>query len=89
MRNLMIIFVLIVCLAGTGCATYGAYNQAAKAGTQAIADEALQVKLWSLCNASTYGAIKRWVGSNEALGEALKEICGQVKQADIETSPEP
>ena len=76
---------LLCCVFLISCTSYGVYKEAGKLAATAAADEALKVKLWSLCNATSYGAVKRWVGSDENLADALKTICKQVKQADVET----
>lgn len=84
MKKIILLLSVFIMLAG--CVQLEAYKQTIKTGGAHIADEALKTTLWKLCNGTSYGAIKRWVGSNKDLGAALKTVCNQVTQADIETS---
>ena len=79
------LFISVIILTLSGCATYSTYKEVGKQGSKIVADEALQVKLWSLCNATTYGAIKRWISTDKGKADALRTICNGVTQADVET----
>ena len=86
MKKLILILMISIALMLAGCAELQVAKQTVKVGGAKLADDSLQTKLWSLCNASSYGSVKRWVGTNQDLGNALKTICNDVAQADIETT---
>ena len=85
MKHLSITVLLSTVLLLTGCTTYSAYKEVGKQGSALVADEALRVHLWGICTGASYGSIKRWVGTNKTMADALKYICDDARQADVET----
>ena len=78
---LSIIFISIIIL--SGCAQWGAVKTAVADRGAHVADEALDVAIWQLCNASTYGAIKREFAGNVNKATALKVLCDGTEEVNL------
>jgi len=76
------LIVLILVLL-SGCAELAATKQAIKHGGAALADKSLTETLWKLCNATSYGAIKRMYAKDASKARALIIICGGNQDADL------
>jgi len=69
-----LIIIAILALLITGCAEFGAAKSGiATHGAQA-SDEALDAALWTICNASTVGAVKRRF-KTESEKDAYNGVC--------------
>ena len=77
MKIKIVLLSTLITIALYGCAQYGAIKSTiASAGADA-ADEALSVAIWQLCNASTYGAIKRKFAASREKAQAVRILCAE------------
>lgn len=75
--------ILLTLFLVTGCAEMSITKQAIKHGGAQLADDSLNKTLWKLCNASSFGAIKRKFGDSREKANALKTLCGGQVEADL------
>lgn len=69
------VFVLLVILVLAGCSGFSTVKYAVAIEGAKVADEALQVSEWGLCEATTVGAWKRKFGQNPEKAEAWTKLC--------------
>jgi len=75
MKKIFVMFLTIALTACTGgCAEFDAARAAAAEHGADAADQALDTALWTICNATPVGAIKRRFKSEEER-EAYNKIC--------------
>ena len=74
---------VVLLLSLTGCAQWGATKIAFSDAAAHAADESLSVSIWRICNASSYGAIKRRFADDPAKAKALKVLCGGTEKTSL------
>lgn len=84
MKKLLYSLMILILL--TGCAELQFAKSAIRHGGAQLADDSLNITLWKLCNATTYGAIKRKFGDSNDKAEALHTLCGGAREVDLVTS---
>lgn len=67
----------------SGCAGFSAVKTAVAVEGAKVADEALQVSEWGMCEATTVGAWKRKFGQNPEKAEAWSKLCSDPAVAPI------
>ena len=60
----------------SGCAEFSVVKSGVATHGAKIADENLDVAVWSICNAQTVGAWVRRYGTDETKSEAWRILCG-------------
>lgn len=78
-----IILILTVLVLMTGCAEMQFAKTTIKHGGARLADESLNATIWKLCNATSYGAIKRKFGDSKEKADALHILCGGAKEVNL------
>lgn len=78
--NLLPILLVLVL---SGCSQWGAVKVAIGDAGAHAADEALSVSIWQICNASSYGAIKRKFSGDADKANALKVLCGGTEKTSL------
>ena len=73
MKTFIISFIITISL--YGCSQWHATKMMIAQGGANAADEALKVAVWHLCNASTYGSIKRAFGDSPQKAQAIRVLC--------------